>query len=190
MFIPLKKSYDKPKQYIKKQRHHFDNKCLYSQIYVFSNIHIWMWKLDHKEGLELKSWYFWIMVLDKTFESSLDCKEIKPVDPKGNQPWIFVGRADDEAEAPIVLPPDAKSQYIGRAPAAGKDWGQEEEKATEDEMVGWHYQNNGHEFEQILQDSKGQRSLACFSSWGHRVGQNSVTEHLIQMPNNHRMFDI
>ena len=137
MFIPLKKSYDKPKQYIKKQRHHFVNKCLYSQIYVFSNIHIWMWELDHKEGWELKNWYFWIMVLEKTLESSLDYKEIKPVDPKGNQPWIFVGRADDEAEAPIVLPPDAKSQYIGRAPAAGKDWGQEEEKGTtEDKMIG------------------------------------------------------
>ena len=163
--------------------------CVVKSTFFF-NIHIWMWELEHKEGWELKNWYFWIMVLEKTLESPLDCKEIKPVDPKGNQPWVFIGRADDEAEAPIVWPPDAKSQHIGRAPAAGKDWGQEEEKATEDETVGRPYQRNAHEFEQTPQESKGQRSLACFGSWGHRVGQNSVTERLIQMPNHLRMSDI
>ena len=94
--------------------------CVVKSTFFF-NIHIWMWELEHKEGWELKNWYFWIMVLEKTLESPLDCKEIKPVDPKGNQPWVFIGRADDEAEAPIVWPPDAKSQHIGRAPAAGKD---------------------------------------------------------------------
>ena len=97
---------------------------------------------------------------------SLDCKEIKPVHPKGNQPWIFTGRTD--AEAPILWPPDAKSQLIGKDPNALKDWGQEEKGTTEDEKVGWHHQLNGHEFEQALGDSEGQRSLVCWSSWGHK----------------------
>ena len=147
-------------------------------------------KLDHKESWTLKNWCFWAVVLEKILESPLNSKEIQPVHSKRNQSWLFIGRTDAEAEAPILWSPDMKSWLIWKDPDAGKDWGQEEKGATEDEMVGWHYQLNGHEFEQILQDSKGQRSLACFSSWGHRVGQNSVTEHLIQMPNNHRMFDI
>ena len=122
-----------------------------------------MWELDHKEGWAVKNWCFWIVVLEKTLESPLDSKEIKPVNPKGNQPWIFFGRTD--AEAPILWPPDAKSWLIGKDPDAGKDWGQEEKGMTEDEMVGWH-RLNGHEFEESLGDSEWQRSLGCYSPWG------------------------
>ena len=132
MLAPWKNSYDKPIQCIKKQRHHFDhsaNKCPYSQSYDFSHSHVWMWELDHKEGWVLKNWYFWTVVLEKTLESPLDSEEIKPVNPKGNQPWIFLGRTDDaETEALMLWPPDAKSWLIGKDP--GKDWGQEEKGAT------------------------------------------------------------
>ena len=106
------------------------------------------------------------MVLEKTLESSLDCEEIKPVSPKGNQPWIFIGRADAEAEAPIFWSPDTKSRLIGKHPDAGKDWGQEEKGTTEDEMFGWHHWLNGHEFEQTLGGGEGQWSLVCCSPWG------------------------
>ena len=114
-----------------------------------------MWELDHKEDWAPKNWCFWIVVLEKTLESPLDGK-IKPVNPQGNQPWIFTGRTDADAEAPILWPPDVKSQLIGKDPDAGKDWGQEK-GVTEDEIVGW---LKGHEVEQILGDSKGQWSLA------------------------------
>ena len=103
---------------------------------------------------------------EKTVESPLDCKKIKSVNPNGNQPWIFIGRTD--AEAPIFWPPDARNQLIGKDPDAGKDWGQDEKGAKEDEMAGWHHRLNGHEFEQTLGDSKGQGSLACCSQWGHK----------------------
>ena len=132
MLAPWKKSYDKPRQYIKKQRYHFANKCLYSQSYGLSSSHIQMWELDHKEGRAPKNWCFQIVVLEKTLESPLDCKEIKPVNPKGNQPWIFIGRTGAEAEAPIRWPPYVKSWLIGKDTDAGKDpdatkdWGQEE----------------------------------------------------------------
>ena len=106
-----------------------------------------MWELDHKEGSVPKNWYFQTVVLEKTLESPLDDKEIKPVNPKGNQSWIFIGRTDAEAEALVFWPPDVKSRLTGKDPDAGKDWGQEEEGKTEDEMVGWHHQLNGHEFE-------------------------------------------
>ena len=133
---PWKKSYDKPRQHIKKQRYHFANKGPYSQSYGFSRSHVWMWKLDHQEGWTPKNWCSWIVVLEKTLERSLDCKEIKPVNPKGKQSWIFIGSTDAEAEAPILWPPDTKSQLIGKDPDAGKDLGQEEKGATEDEIVG------------------------------------------------------
>ena len=113
-----------------------------------------MWELDHKEGWAPKNWWFWIMVLKKTPESPLDCKEIKSVNPKQNQLWIFIGRADAEAEAPILWTPDAKSQLIGKDPDAGKDWRQEEKWVTEDEMAGWHHWLNGHEYEQTPGDSE------------------------------------
>ena len=110
-----------------------------------------MWELDHKEGGWPKNWCLWTVVLEKTLESLLDSKEIKPVNPKGNQLWIFTGRTDAEVEAPILWAPDAKSQLIGEDPDAGKDWRQEEKGMTEDEMVGWHHWLNGHEFEQTLE---------------------------------------
>ena len=106
-----------------------------------------MWELDHKEGWALKNWCFWVVVLEKTLESPLDSKEIKLVNPKGNQPWIFIGNTDAEAESPVFWPPDGKSWHIGKDPDSGEDWGQEEKGATEDEMVGWHYRINGYEFE-------------------------------------------
>ena len=158
---PWKKIYDKPRQHIKKQRHYFSHKGSYSQSYGFSSSHVWMWELDHKEDWVLKNWCFRIVVLEKTFESPLDCKEIKPVNPKRNQPWILIGRIDTEAEAPILWPPDGKSQLIGKDPDVGKDWRQEEKGVTEDEIVGWHHWLNGHESEETLGDSEGQGSLVC-----------------------------
>ena len=139
MLAPWKKSYDQPRQNIKKQRHYFANKGLSSQSYGFSSSHVWSWELDYKESLELKNWYFWTVVLEKTLESPLDCKEIQPVHPKGDQSWMFIGRTDGETETPILWPPDAKSWLIWKDPDAGKDWGQEEKGTTEDEMVGWYH---------------------------------------------------
>ena len=149
--------------------------CL-GQSYGFSSSQVWMWELNHKEGWGLKNWCFWTMVLEKTLESPLDSKEIKPVNNKGNQSWIFTGRTDVEAEAPILWPPDVKSQLIGKDPDAGKDWGQYEKKATEDEMVGWHPWHNGHEFEQTPGDSEGQGSLGCCSYGLQRVGHILMNE--------------
>ena len=105
---------------------------------VFSSTHVQMWELDHKEGWAQKNWCFQIVVLKKTLESPLDCKEIKPVNSKGNQSWIFIGKTDAKAETPILWPPDAKNWLIGKDPDAGKDWGREEKGPTEDEMFGWH----------------------------------------------------
>ena len=121
-----------------KQRHYFANKDPYSQSYGFSSSHVWMWELDHKDSWTPKNQCFWTVVLKKTLESPLDSKEIKLVHPKGNQSWMFIGRTDAEAEAPILRPPDAKILLIGKDPDAGKDWRQEEMGMTEDEMVGWH----------------------------------------------------
>ena len=143
---PWKKSYDQPRQHIKKQRHYFADKNLSSQSYGFSSSHVWMWELDYKEIWAPKNWYFWTMVLEKTRESPLDCKEIQPVHPKGDQSWLFIGRMDVEAETPILWPPHAKSWLIGKDSDARRDWGQEEKGTTEDEMAGWHYRLDGHEF--------------------------------------------
>ena len=164
MLAPWKKSYDKPRQCIKKQRHHFANKGLYSQCYGFSSSHVWMWELNHNEGWAPKNWYFQTVVLEKPLKCSLDCKEIKPINPKGNQPWIFTGRTDAEAEAPILWPPDVDSWLIGKDPDAGKDWRQKK-GTTEVETVGWHHWFSGHKFE-IVKDRQG--SLACCSPWGHQ----------------------
>ena len=128
--------------------HYFANKGPCSQSYGFSSSQVWMWELDYKESWMLKNWCFWTVVLEKTLESRLDCKEIQPVNPKGNQFWIFVGRT--EAEAPIHWPPDAKNWPSGKDSDAGKDWRQEEKGMTEDEMIGWHHWLDGHEFEQAL----------------------------------------
>ena len=132
---------------ILKQRHYFANKRPSSQGYGFSSSHVWMWKLDSKEGWAPKHWCFWTVVLEKTLESLLDCKEIQPVHPKGNQSWIFIGSTDAEAETLILWPPDVKNWLIWKDPDAGKDWRQEEKGTTQDEMVGWHHRLNGDEFE-------------------------------------------
>ena len=147
MPAPWKKSYDQPRQHIRKQRHYFTNKGPSSQSYGFSISHAWMWELDYKESWARKNWCFWSVVLEKTLESPLDCKEIQPVHPKGNQSWIFIGRTDAEAETLILWPHDVKNQLTGQDPDAGKDWRQEEKGMTEDEMVGWHHWHDGHEFE-------------------------------------------
>ena len=147
MLAPWKKSYNQPRQHIKKQRHYFTNKDPWSQSYGFPSSHVWMWELDYKESWELKSWCFWTVVLEKTLESPLDCKEIQPIHPKGSQSWLFTGRTDVEAETPILWPPDAKNWLTGKDPDARKDWRQEEKGTTEVEMVGWHHQRNGREFE-------------------------------------------
>ena len=123
------------------------NKCVSSQSYGFSSSHVWMWQLDYKESWAPKNWCFWTVVLEKTLESPLDCKEIQPVYPKGNQSWIFIGRTDAEAEAPIFWPPNAKKWLIGKDTDAGKDWRQEEKGTREDEMVGRHHWLYGCEFE-------------------------------------------
>ena len=119
MLAPWKKSYDQTRQHIKKQRHRFANKHLYSQNYGFSSSHVWMWELDRIEAWALKNWCFWIVV-EKTLESSLACKEIQPVNPKGNQSWIFTGRTDAEVEAPILWPPNVKSRLTGKKPPEGR----------------------------------------------------------------------
>ena len=160
----------------KKQRHHFANKGLDSHSYGFSSSHVRMWELDHEEGWMPNNWCFWTVMLEKTLESPLDSKEIQPVHPKGYQSWIFTGRTDAETEDPTLWPPDAKNWLIWKDPDAGKDWRQEEKGTTEDEMVRWHHQLDGHEFEQALEVGDGQGSLACCSPWGHK--ELDTTERL------------
>ena len=145
----------------------------YGQSYGFSSGHVWMWELAHKEGWTLKNWGFWTVVLEKTLESLLVCKEIKPDNPKGNQPWIFIGKTDAEAKVLILWPPDVKSQLIRKDSDAGKDWRQKEKRVAEDEMVGWHHQLNGHESDQVLGDGEGQQSLACCSPWGRKESERT-----------------
>jgi len=145
MLSPWKKSYDQPRQHIKKQRHHFANKGPSSQGYSFSSSHVWMWELDCKET-EHHNWCLWAVVLEKTLESPLDSQEIQPVHPTGNQYWIFIRRTDAEVETPILWPPDGKRWLMWKGPDAGKDWRQEEKGTIEDEMIGWHHWFNGYEF--------------------------------------------
>ena len=144
--------------------------------YVFSSSHVWMWELDHKESWAWKNGCFWTVVLEKTLESPLDCKEIQRVHPKGDQSRVFIGRTDAEAETLILWPPDAKNWLIRKDLDVGKDWRQEENRLTEDEMVGWHHQFNGPEFEQAPGVGEGQGSLACCSSWG--CEESNTTERL------------
>ena len=132
ILTPWKKSYDQPRQHIQKQKHYFANKGLSSQGYDFSSSHVWMWELDCEESWASKNWCFWTVVLEKTLESPLDCKEIQPVHPKGDQSWVFFGGNDAKAETPILWPPHEKSWLIGKDPDAGRDWGQEEKG-----MTGW-----------------------------------------------------
>ena len=169
MLAPWKKSYNQPRQRIKKQRYYFANKGLSSQSYGFSSSHVWMWESDYKERWAPKNWCFWSVVL----ENPLDYKEIQP---KGNQSWIFIGRTDVEAETPILWPPDAKNWLVWKDPDAGKDWRQEEKGMTEDEMVGWCYWLDGHEFGQAPRVGVGQGSLPYCSPWSHK--ESDTTEQL------------
>ena len=148
------------RQCIKKQRHHFADKGTYSQSYGFSNSHVWMWLFDYKEGWVPKNWCFKLWCWRRLLRV--------PWTAKGNQPWIFIGRTDAEAESSNTLATWCKETTTGKDPDAGKEWGQEEKRATEDEIVGWHHWLDGHEFEQTLGDSKGQGSLACWSPWDHK----------------------
>ena len=171
------KSYDKLIQHIKKQRYYFANKGPSSQSYGFSSSHVWMWELDRKEGWGPKNWWFWTVVLEKTLENPLDCKEIKPVNAKGNQSWMFIGRTGSEAKAPVLWPPDAKSWLIRKDPDAGKDWRQEEKGMTEDEMVGWHHWLDGCESEWTPGVGDGWGGLACCDSRGRsRIRLSDWTE--------------
>ena len=147
MFDSWKKSYDQPRQHIKKQRHYSVNKGPFSQSYGFSNSHVRMWELDYKRSWELKTWCFWTVVLKKTLEGPLDCKEIQPVHPKGDQSGIFIGRTDAEAETPILWPPNAENWLLWKDSDAGKDWRHKEKGTTEDELIGWHHRLNEHEFD-------------------------------------------
>ena len=148
---------------------------------------LWNWKYLYnlKSVLIRKNWCFWTMVLEKTLESPLSCKEIQPVHPKGNQSWVFIGRTDVEAETPVLWPPHVKSWLIWKDPDAGKDWGQEEKGTTEDEMAGWHHWLDGHEFEWTPGVGDGQGVLACCSSGGHKesdmTGRLNWTEWGLQV---------
>ena len=162
-----------PRQYIKKQRHHFADKGAYSQSYGFSSNHVCMSELDHKEGWTLKNSCFWAVALEKILESPFDCKEIKPVNPKRNQSWIFIRRTD--AKAPILWPPDAKNWLIGKDPDAGKDWRQEEKGATEDEMAGQYHWLSGRGFEQVLVMVKD-REVWCAAVHGVTTSQTWLSD--------------
>ena len=142
----LEESYDQYRQHIKKQRHYFANKGPSSQSYSFSSGQVWIWELDYKENWVSKNGCFWTVVLEKTLENPLNCKEIQAVHPNGNQSWIFIGRTDAEAEISLLWPPDVKKWLIWKDPDEGKDWRQEEKGTTEDDMVGWHHRLNAHEF--------------------------------------------
>ena len=181
MLVPWKKSYNKHRQHIKKQKDHFADKGPYSQSYGFSSSHVWMWELDHKEGWALKKRCFWTVVLKKTLESPLHCEEVKPVNPKGNQSWIFIGRTDVESEALKLWPPDAKGWLTGKVPYGGKDWRQEEKGATE-EMIRWYHQLNEQVFEQAQGDGEEQRNLECCSPWSCK--ESDTTER----PNNNKGY--
>ena len=140
------------------------------------NSHVWMWELDCEESWVPKNWCFWTVVLEKTLESPLDCKEIQPVHSERDQPWDFFGRNDANAETPILWPPHAKSWLIGKDSDAGGDWGQEEKGTTEDEMAGWHHRLNRHESEWTPGVGDGQGGLACCDSWGCK--ESDMTEQM------------
>ena len=176
MLTPWKESYEQPRQPIKKQRHYFANKGPSIQGYGFSSDHVWVGELDCEESWALKNWCFWTVVLEKTLESPLDCKEIQPVHPKGDQSWVITGRTDAETETPILWLPDVKNWLFWKDPDAGKDWGQEEKGTTEDEMVGWHQQLDGHEFGWTPGVCDGQEGLACCNSQGRK--ESDTTERL------------
>ena len=174
MLAPWKKSYDQPRQHIKKRD--FANKVRSSQGYGFSSGHVWMWELDCEESWVLKNECFWTMVLDKTLENHLDCKEIQPVHTTRDQSWVSIVRTDAKAEAPILWPPHTKSWLVGKGPYAGRNWGQEEKETTEDEMDGWHHWLDGRESEWTPWVDNGQGSLGCWDSWCRK--ESDTTEWL------------
>ena len=176
MLAPWKKSYDQPRQHIKKQTHYFANKSPSSQGYGFSSGHVWMWELDCEESWAPKNWCFWSVVLEKTLASPLDCKEIQPVHPKEDQSWIFTGRTDAEAETVILWPPRVKSWLIGKDPDAGQDWWQEEKGTTEDEMAGWHHRLDTREFGWTPGVDDGQGGLVCCNTLGRK--ESDTTEQM------------
>ena len=185
MLAPWKKSYNQPRQHIKKQRYCFASRGLCSQSYGFSSSCVWMWESEYKESWVPKNWCFWSVVLKKTLENPLGCKEIQPVNPKGNQSWIFLGRTDAEAETPILWPPDVKNWLTGKDSNAGKYWRQEEKGTTEDKMVGWHHWLDRHEIEQAPGVSDGQGSLAFCSPWSCKESDMTVwLNWLIGCPKN------
>ena len=166
----LKRKLDKPRRCIKKQRHHFANKGPYSQSYGFSSSHVWIWELDYKEGWLLKNWCFWIMVLEKTLDSPLDCKEIKPVNPKENQPWTFTGRTDAEVETLIRWPSDVKSRLIGKDPDLGKI----ESKRRGGQWMRWLDSPSLTQWTWIWANSwERGKDMACWSPWDHKEQLNT-----------------
>ena len=176
MLTTWKESYGQPRLHIKNQRHYFVNKGPSSQGYGFSSSHVWMVELGYKESWVPKNWCFWTVVLEKTLEIPLDCKETQPVHPKGDQSWVYIGRTDVEAETPVLWLSDVKSWLIWKDPNAGKDWRQEEKGTTEDEMARWHHWLDAHEFGWTPGVGDGQGGLACCSPGGRR--ELDMTERL------------
>ena len=173
MLIPWKESYDQL-SILKSRDITLPTKVHLVKAMVFPVV--WMWELDYKESWVPMNWCSWTVVLEKTLESPLDCKEIQPVHPKRDQSWVFIGGTDVEAETPILWPPDEKSWLIWKDPDAGRDWGQEEKGTAEDEMVGWHHRLNGNEFGWTPGVGDGQGGLGCYSSWGQK--DSNTTEWL------------
>ena len=167
MLAPWKKSYDQPRQHIKRQRHYFGNKGLSSQSYGFSSSHVWTWELDHKESWVPKNWCFWTVVWRRFLRVPWTARTLSQSILEKISPLYSFGRTDAEAETPVLWPPDAKNWFIGKDPDAGKDWRQEK-GMTESEMIGWCHRLNEHEFEQALGVSNGQVRLACCNPWGHK----------------------
>ena len=172
------------RQHIKKQRYHFDDKGVYNQDYGLSSNHVRMWEQDHKESRALKNQCFQTVVLEQTLKSPLDGK-IKPVNLKGNQPWIFTGKPDAEAEAPVFWSFDANSLLIGKVPDARIDWRQKGKRVSEDEMAGWYHRCNEHELGQTPGSGEGQGGLVCCSPWGHKESDTTG-----QLNNNNEMMNV
>ena len=166
-------------------RDYFANKGPSSQGYGFSSGHVWMRKLECEESWVLKNWCFWTVVLEKTLESPLDCKEIQSLHSKGDQPWVFFGRNDAKTETLVLWPPHAKSWLIGKDSDAGRDWGQEEKGMTEDKIAGWHHWPDGREFEWIPEVVDGQGGLACCNSWSCKESDTTEWLNWTEPPKDH-----
>ena len=175
MLTPWKESYDQPRQHIQKQRHYFANKGLSSQGYGFSSSHVWVWELDCEESWASKNWCFWTVVLEKTFERPLDCKEIQPVHSKGDQPWDFFGRNDAEAETLVLWPPHAKSWLIGKDSDAGRDWGRRKRGRPRMSCLDG-ITDSMDVSEWTPGDGDEQGGLVCCDSWGRK--ESDRTERL------------